>query len=432
VDFQEAGLAKSELRSLLEKKLLPHMMDYGHPAFQSMFNSFPEEGAEWGGRIALAYNQGVTNWQVSPAGASLEELCGRALCRLFGLDSDAEATFMYCGTYANHQALYMALHRYAEKRGFDLARDGLSGFSDLTRLKVLASRDAHFSLRHTLRFLGLGENSLVPLNVDRKRRIDVLQLKRQLPALRDQADIICLVATAGTTSTGSVDPLLPLAEISRSLNSWFHVDGAYGLAYSLVPERKDLFKGMDLADSLSWDPHKQLGVPIPCSLLFVRDKREFNRMTLYSDYFNRPHDNKPNPGLKSAPSTRPFSALPLAVSLRFQGLNNVIERLRAPLENIRLAAKKIKVLQDVELCLEPDTGILCFRITPESVPATRLNRLQEYIFQRIMEEGRRTLSITRLDQDKVLRLVVVSPQTGSRDLLETVETARSLAAEFEA
>ena len=126
VHFEERGLPPSELQALLDERLLPHLMRYDLPSFQSMFNAFPPDEAQLGGRLALATNQGVTNWQVSPGGATLEELCGRALCRLFGLGDGAGATFMYSGTYGNQQALYMALHRHAERQGFDLAQNELA------------------------------------------------------------------------------------------------------------------------------------------------------------------------------------------------------------------------------------------------------------------------------------------------------------------
>ena len=112
VDFQEEGLPLDSLRSLVEERLLPHLRRYDLPSFHALFNAFPEEGAAYGGQVALEWNQGVTNWQVSPGGAVLEELCCQGLCRLFGLAPKADATILYCGTYANQQALYMALPRW--------------------------------------------------------------------------------------------------------------------------------------------------------------------------------------------------------------------------------------------------------------------------------------------------------------------------------
>jgi L-2,4-diaminobutyrate decarboxylase len=431
VDFQDKGLPLDALSGLVKECLLLHLMRYDRPEFQSTFNAFPEEGAEFGAKIALTYNQGVTNWQVSPGGAMLEELCCQALCRIFGLSPNSDATFMYCGTYANQEALYLALHRKAEKDGFDFGEKGLQGFADPTRLVVLTSCDAHFSVRHAMRMLGLGEQCLVTLAVDRDRRIDVERMEETLNELHETKDIFCIVATAGTTSTGSVDPILPLAGICEEMGAWLHVDGAYGLAYSLLPEWKPLFSGIELADSVSWDPHKQLGVPIPNSLLFVRRREDFGRMALHSDYFNREGDIEPNPGLKSAPSTRPLSALSLVTSLRYQGMAQVRQRLYAPLVAIRTVAEYLQGEGDIELWHQPDTGILCFRITPEGFPEEQLDQLQEYVYYRIMTEGKRSISITKLDHKTVLRLVAISPFVTSEALMETISSVRTLVGDYQ-
>jgi glutamate/tyrosine decarboxylase-like PLP-dependent enzyme len=431
VDFREEGLRLEDLRNLIEERLVPHLMRYDRPEFQSMFNAFPEEGAELGAKIALTYNQGVTNWQVSPGGAVLEELCCQALCRIFGLAPTSDATFMYSGTYANQQALYLALHRKAETQGFDFAEKGLQGFSDPGRLVVLTSCDAHFSIRHAIRMLGLGERSLVTLAVDKNRRIDVARIKETTNKLGDTKDIICIIATAGTTSTGSVDPVLPISRISEGIGSWLHVDGAYGLAYSLVPEWKHMFSGIDSADSVSWDPHKQLGVPIPNSVLFVRRREDFERMTLHSDYFNREEGAEPNPGLKSPPSTRPLSALPLVTSLRYQGTAGVVQRLQASLRAIKGLAEYLKNEGDIEMCHQPDTGILCFRIVPEGFPERQLDQLQQHTYDEIIAGGQRSISLTKWGDNVVLRLVAISPEVTERALMETISHVRALAAEYQ-
>ena len=139
LDIQERGLSLDEIDRLLQEHLVPHLVHYEHPGFHSLYNFRPDEGAALGAKLALELNQGVTNWQVSPGGVMLEELCCGMLCRLFGLAPGADATFMYSGTYANHQALYMALHRKAERAGFSLAQEGIAGFSGPGRLAVVAS-----------------------------------------------------------------------------------------------------------------------------------------------------------------------------------------------------------------------------------------------------------------------------------------------------
>jgi L-2,4-diaminobutyrate decarboxylase len=429
VDFREEGIPLDELNTMVKERLLPHLMKYDLPAFHSMFNAFPEEGARLGAMVALDFNQGVTNWQVSPGGAVLEEMCCGALCRLFGFAEGSDATVMYCGTYANQQALYMALHRHAERAGFDFTEKGVCGFPDPAGLAIVTSEDAHFSLRHAARLLGLGEESLVTIGVDENRRIDIAMLKETMSRLGETRDVFCMVATAGTTSTGSVDPIADVAEISDETGVWLHVDGAYGLAYMLVPGWSHLFDGVARADSVSWDPHKQFSVPIPSSILFVRRGDEFNRMALFSSYFNRPDAEEPNPGIKSIPSTRPMTALPLVTSIRHLGLKGVVERLHSPLKVIGELAEYLKAEPDMDLCHTPDTGILCFRAIPGGSSENQLNQLQLKVYERMMNEGSRSIAIAQLDEKTVLRLVAVSPSVTIEAAKETIQKIREMAAE---
>jgi L-2,4-diaminobutyrate decarboxylase len=433
VRFQEEGLSLAEVKDLVEKHLVPHLGRYELPSFHFLFNSSPEVGAELGAKIAVTHNQGVTNWQVSPGGAVLEELCCRALCDLFGLNPGSDATIMYCGTYANQQAIFLALDRYAERKGFSLAESGVQGFGDTSRLAVLCSADAHFSLKHAVRMLGLGEPCLVPVANDSNCRMDVDALKEKLQEMKEgkqgrgEREVFCIVATTGTTSTGAVDPVPPIADICEQLGAWLHVDGAYGLAYKLVPEWSHLFEGIERAESITWDPHKQMGVPIPSSVLFVRDQADFRRVTLYSSYWNREDATEPNPGVKSIPTTRPMTALPLVTSVRHQGIAGVISRLRAPLAAMRELANYIEIQSDLELCHRPDTGILCFRIVPDGFPREDLDQLQKHVYDTLLSEGQRPVSISQIGGRTVLRLVAISPQVAATDMIETVKRVREIA-----
>ncbi len=429
VDFQNTGQTLTEINQLIEEKLLPHLMQYGQAGFQSMYNSIPEEGAALGARIALAHNQGVTNWQVSPGGAMLEELCCESLCRLFQLSATADATFMYSGTYANQEALYLAIHKKAELEGFDFGKVGMSGFQDPSRLVVLTSRDAHFSINQAIRMLGLGEQNLIALEVGANRQIDQVLLQKTLMELKGHKDVFCLVATAGTTSTGAIDPIEPLLDVAQQCNAWLHLDGAYGFSFSLLPECQPQFKGVERVDSITWDPHKQLGIPIPNSVLFVNNKQDFSRISLFSHYFNRKTSCEPNPGLKSPPTTRPMSALPLVTSLLHQGMDMIERKLRAPLDNIKKIAEYLKTQGDFHCWHEPDTGVLCFQHQPEHVAEEYWNELQTLIYETILREGKRSISVTQLEDSVVLRILVMSPHIHYNDLLETIANIRSVASE---
>lgn len=426
VQFEPEGMPLDQLNTLIQTNLIPHLMHYQRPEFQSMFNAFPPAEARLGSDIALAYNQGVTNWQVSPGGAMLEEMAGAALCRLFGLDAAADATFMYSGTYANQQALYMALHRYAERQGVDFVHGGLAAFPDPAKLVVLVTADAHFSLRHAVRMLGLGENNLIKIPVDGERRMRFDALEQTLADLHGKKEVFCIVATSGTTSTGAVDPIRPIANLVAGTDIWFHIDGAYGYAYKLVPECRHLFDGDELADSISWDPHKQVGAPIPNSILFLRDGGDFERMSLYSGYFNREEDREPNPGLKSPPTTRPMSVLPLVTIIKGKGLTQLVEELASPVRAMRQTAAWLRTQPDFAVCHTPDTGILCFRKLKSGLTAAELSRYQRHVYDVIMGSGERSISTTTLNGEIVLRFAVVKPETKFEHLKASIEAIRNI------
>ena len=155
-------------------------------------------------------------------------------------------------------------------------------------------------------------------------------------------------------------------------------------------------------------------------------KEDLYRTVLYGDYFNRPEDPYPNPGLKSPPTTRPLSALPLVASLRFLGLAKVIDRLRNTLVATRTVAKFIEQQPDIELLHEPDTAILCFRIQPEGFPEDKLNHLQHYLYEQVFKRAERTVSISMLDGKTVLRFLAISPEVKGEDIIETIRYIQTL------
>ncbi|MHA2032363.1 MAG: pyridoxal phosphate-dependent decarboxylase family protein, partial [Candidatus Kariarchaeaceae archaeon] len=344
--------------------------------------------------------------------------------------STADATFYYCGTYSNQSALFLALHWTAEAHGFDFSKKGLLGFKDPNRLVALTSTDAHFSLKHALRIMGLGDESLITIPVDTNRKMDAAILKETIQNIKEEKDIFCVVATAGTTATGAIDPLSEIADICEAKNIWLHVDAAYGLAYSLIPSRKQFFAGIERADSITWDPHKQFGVPIPNSLLFVRRASDLYRNAIFSDYFNRADDPEPNPGLKSPPTTRPFSALPVVTTIKYLGLNQVINRLQYHVNVIENSVELLSKEKDIAIVHTPELGILCLRFKPVGFPLDQLDQLHQFIFDEIKAEGKRAVSLTKLDDKKVLRIVVLNQNVTPESILQSIADFRSIINRF--
>jgi glutamate/tyrosine decarboxylase-like PLP-dependent enzyme len=170
-----------------------------------------------------------------------------------------------------------------------------------------------------------------------------------------------------------------------------------------------------------------MGVPIPSSVLFVRDRGEFGRMSVHSSYFNREESDVPDPGLRSPPSTRPMSALPLVTSIRHQGLSGLRRRLRAPITAISGLADRLAFDPEVTVVCPPDTGVLCLRVEPAGVDPAGIDALQPEVYEAIARSGERSISITRVAGRPVLRLVAVSPAVTAEALLESVTAIKAAA-----
>ena len=190
--------------------------------------------------------------------------------------------------------------------------------------------------------------------------------------------------------------------------------------------------GMSLDDLANLiDQYKQFGVPIPSSLLFLKDGNNFRRMAIYSDYFNREDEQEPNPGLKSPPSTRPLSALPVVTAIRHQGLTGLKKRLRKPLETVSACVKYIRTQQDLELMLTPDLGIFCVRLVPPGLPEAKLNALQKYLYERVIIERERSVSMTHVNGKAALRFLILTPEQQVNEIINTFDYLRQLALQFE-
>ena len=157
----------------------------------------------------------------------------------------------------------------------------------------------------------------------------------------------------------------------------------------------------------------------------------FKRMAIYSDYFNRKDEQQPDPGLKSPPSTRPLSALPVVTAIRHQGLTGLKQRLRKPLETVNACIKYIRAQQDLELMLTPDLGIFCVRLVPPGFPEAKLNALQKYLYDQVINERERSVSMTHVNGKCALRFLILTPEQDVNEIINTFDYLRRLARQFE-
>ena len=374
-----------------------------------------------------AANQSLDSWDQSPAATILEQKLVSWLCDLFGINEGrADGVFTSGGSQSNLMGLLLARNRYARERlNVDVQRDGLP--TEASRLRVLCSEEAHFTVRQSAALLGLGERAVVPVRTDERRRMSPEALDACLDELdRDGLLPFAVVGTAGTTDFGSIDPLGELADSASERGLWLHVDAAYGGALILSDEHRHRLAGIERADSVTVDFHKQFYQPVSCGGFLVREAGSFKLMELHADYLNPEGDEEsgiPNLVGRSVQTTRRFDALKLYISLRATGRRTLAEMIERTLEVAREAASTIEADPALELANEPELGAVVFRYLPQAGDADLAN---ERIWERLAREGEYMISRTRLEGTAHLKLTLLNPATETSHVEGALERVKQL------
>jgi aromatic-L-amino-acid decarboxylase len=388
------------------------------PAFFGYVQSPPAPVGVAADLLASAADQNLTSWRSGPAAAAVEHQTLRWLGEFVGFDEAATGILVSGGSAANLTALLVAL------------RVATGPDDDRRAMRVYASAETHFSVAKAATALGVG---LEPVAVDGDRRVDPAALRRAIASDRAAGLLpICVVANAGTTSTGAVDPLDAVANVAADAGVWLHVDGAYGAPAAAVPACRQLFAGLQRADSLCIDAHKWLYAPVDCSALLLHDAAATARaFGAGADDYVRVLATQPTEtfafwdhGLELS---RRFRALKLWATLRFHGAR----RLAAAIgEDISLAAhlaQLVAAAEDFELLAGPGLSICCFRHAPMHADEPGLDAHNERILQALQRDGRVYLSNATVDGRFALRACITNFRTTRADVERVLTVVRELA-----
>ena len=289
-----------------------------------------------------ALNQSMDSFDQAPIATIVEQKMIRWLCAEAGLPATADGTFTTGGSQSNYMALLLARDAFLQKHwNWSAQKSGLP--PEARRLRIFCSEVAHFTVEKAASQLGLGTDAVVRVDVDEHFRMSLAALRNALDATRDEGLLpMAIVATAGTTDFGSVDPLPELASIAQAAGAWLHVDAAYGGALLFSAQHRDKLTGIEAADSLGIDFHKLFWQPIPCSAFLLRDARHFESIKLYADYLNPElHEDEGIPNLvtTSLLTTRRFDALKLWISFQTLGRAKLAAMIDRTVELAQHAAK---------------------------------------------------------------------------------------------
>jgi aromatic-L-amino-acid decarboxylase len=319
--------------------------------------------------------------------------------------------------------------------------------NSLPRYRVYSSDQAHSSAEKAGIALGLGEENVVRVSSDSRFQMDVKSLARAIARDR-QRDFqpMAVIATVGTTSTASVDPIPEIAKICRDEEMWLHIDGAYGGGFAIVPEYDSLSKGWELADSIVINPHKTVFVPLDFSVLYVRGLDRLRRVfTLVPEYLRgdtvEAEKNYMDYGIQLG---RRFRALKAWVIWRSLGRQGIIGRLREQIRLANLFAEWVEQDRRFEISAPPTMGVVCFQFVGAAAPSPRaataprgragsidrIDRINSNIVERINTSGRAYLTQTMLRGRTVMRIGLGNVLTTEAHLRKAWEMIRETAGQI--
>ena len=351
-------------------------------------------------------NANVGGYWASPVGTTIERTVIRWLADLIRFPQQFEGVLLSGGSMANMSGIASAC---AKRFGPGYREQGLAAFSRDSKPVVICSQAAHFSIRRAAVMLGIGTDNIVTIDTDAEFRMRVDKLEA---ALRQHQNIVCVVASAGTTNTGAIDPLEQIAELCAKHDTWLHVDAAYGGGGLMSAELLPRYRGIDKADSVVMDLHKWFFQSLDGSLLLYRDASWARQLFFESsDYLIGSDDPAPEQYMffHIAPElSRRFRALPFYISMRCYGLETLG---RNALHNVQCAeylADLIRQEDSLEMIAAPQLSILCFRYTVTGMNDEKIDQINSAIRDQIQLEGDYLMSPTQVRGRPALRVCIIN------------------------
>ncbi|RKR04844.1 L-2,4-diaminobutyrate decarboxylase [Flavobacterium sp. 90] len=330
-----------------------------------------------------------------------------------------DGIFTAGGSQSNLMGLLLARDYYSlEYQKWNIKLDGLP--VDASKFRVFVSDKAHFSNHKNAWILGLGEQAIVHVGVDKRYRMDPEKLEKAIKQEIEKGNIpIAITATAGTTDFGNVDPLKAIAEIANRNNIWLHVDAAYGCGLLLTEKHRHLLNGIELADSVTIDYHKSFFQPISSSAFIVKNKLHLNIIKHHADYLNpkeQNYDALPAQINKSIiQSTRRFDALKLWFTLRYLGKEKLGQFTDTIIETTQKTAAYIESDENFELLCHSDMGVLVFRYLDGPAESNSCE-VNQYIKEKLFFSGDVLVASTKVNGEFYLKFTIFNPITTLNDI----------------
>ena len=366
-----------------------------------------------------ATNQSMDSWDQSPAGSLMEVQLIDWLRQKVGYGSGQAGVFTSGGTQSNLMGVLLARDACISKNWKDengnpwsVQRDGIPGDA-MRNVKVICSENAHFSVQKNMAMMGMGFQSVVTVPVNKNAQMDIVALEQTMAQLKAEGKIVaCVVATAGTTDAGAIDPLKEIREITNKYGAWMHIDAAWGGALILSNEFRSMLDGIELSDSVTLDFHKHYFQTISCGAFLLKDEANYRFMHYEAEYLNSAYDEEhgvPNLVSKSLQTTRRFDALKLWMTVESLGEELYGSMIDHGVVLTRQVADYINATDGLEMLVDPQFASVLFRVIPEGYPTELLDTLNQNVADELFARGEANIGVTKVGQNQSLKMTTLSP-----------------------
>lgn len=396
----------------LEEVYLRDAVYFHHPRYLAHLNCPVVIPAVLGEAVLSAVNSSLDTWDQSAGGTLIERRLVDWTAARIGLGPAADGVFTSGGTQSNLQALLLAREE-AKTR-------------DPARLRVFTSEAGHFSVRKSAKLLGLGPDAVVAVPAGRDRRMDTGALARELERCAGDGLVpMAVVATAGTTDFGSIDPLPPIAGLCERYGTWLHVDAAYGCGLLASLRYRDRLTGIERADSVTVDYHKSFFQPVSSSAVLVRDAATLRHATYHAAYLNplrAVQERIPNQVDKSLQTTRRFDALKLWMTLRVMGADGIGRLFDEVVDLAREGWRLLDADPRFEVVVEPSLSTLVFRYLPAAATGPEdTDRANLYARKALSASGDAVVAGTEVGGRQYLKFTLLNPETTVSDIAAVLD-----------
>ena len=397
-DPPKKGEAMQEIIEDLDRIIMPGITHWQHPNFFAYFPANTSGPSILAELVTAALGVNAMVWQTSPAATELEEVVMDWLRRMLGLPEEFRGVIQDTASVSTVCALLAARERLS---GFEINEKGFPVWPAGEAMRIYTSTEAHASIEKGAKIVGFGRENVVRVDVDGKYAMNVEALEMAIEEdLAAGFKPCCICATVGTTSSTALDPLTRIGEIARRYGIWLHVDAALAGSAAILPEKRSILDGVEMADSFVFNPHKWLFTNFDCSAFFVKDPETLIKVfSIDPEYLKTSRDsevtNYRDWGIQLG---RRFRALKLWFVIRYYGVDGIRDRLRAHLELAQEFRSWIEEDPDFELLAPVHVNTICFRFRPEgsSPGEKRLEALNRAIMDGINASGKIYITHTRL------------------------------------